>query len=282
MLSEYVNTHRTAALLSFITAVLLVPLGFWARHLHVGPGVVPVWDAQGRSFWLGGLALAALCGILFQRFDHEAEYALETASARHIRYEAVSEFATSWIFPALTTFSLVMLLGVYHSVITIISVGILAFVVLVAGAVLRHHLYDADDQTRVRARTVYNILMHSLAFLTLSMVYINKARSLFSATTVLLLAVLLFVQLTEGEDALFARRLVYALAGGVMLGEITWALNYWKATGWTGGAALLVFFYLAAGLISTQLRRGVVQRDLVEYGGVALCAFAIVVYSVLR
>ncbi len=282
MLSEHLNTHRTAVLLSLVTAVLLVPLGFWARYLHVGPGVVPVWDAQGRSFWIAGLAIAALSGFLFQRFDREAEYALETASARHIRYEAVSEFPTSWIYPTLTTFSFVMLIGVYHGAITIIGVTILAFAALVAGAILRHHLYDADDETRAHARTIFNILMHGLAFLALSMVYINKVRSLFSATTVLLLAVLLFVQLTEGEDALFARRLVYALAGGVMLGEITWALNYWKATGWTGGAALLVFFYLAAGLISTQLRRGVVQRDLVEYGGVALFAFGIVVYSVLR
>jgi hypothetical protein len=282
MLSEHLSTHRIAVLLSLVSAILLIPLGFWARHLQVGPGVVPVWDAQGRSYWLAGLVLAALSGFLFQRFDSEAEYALETASACSIRYKAISEFPTSWIYPALTVFSCVMLIGVYDGAITIISLAIAAFVALVAGSVLRHHLYDADDDTRARARTIYNILMHSLAFLTLSMVYINKVRSLFSATTVLFLSVLLFVQLTEGEDALFARRLVYALAGGVMLGEITWALNYWKATGWTGGAALLVFFYLAAGLISTQLRRGVVQRDLLEYGGVALFAFAIVVSSVLR
>ena len=67
-----------------------------------------------------------------------------------------------------------------------------------------------------------------------------------------------------------------------MLGEITWVLNYWRATGWTGGAALLIFFYLIAGLILNQLRGGVSSRDLAEYGGVSAVAFAIVAVAVLR
>jgi hypothetical protein len=38
----------------------------------------------------------------------------------------------------------------------------------------------------------------------------------------------------------------------VILGEITWALNYWPLTGWTGGAVLLIAFYLVAGLLLAQ------------------------------
>jgi cytochrome d ubiquinol oxidase subunit I len=69
-------------------------------------------------------------------------------------------------------------------------------------------------------------------------IYIHKVRSVFSATAVLLMGVLLLLALTEGEDRLLQRRLVYALVGGLMLGQVTWCLNYWQATGWTGVARL--------------------------------------------
>jgi hypothetical protein len=90
---------------------------------------------------------------------------------------------------------------------------------------------------------------------------------------------LLLLQLTEGEDTIFGRRLVYALIGGLLLGQVTWVLNYWKATGWTGGAALLVFFYFAGGLILSELREGVRVREIVEYGAIGALAFGIVVFS---
>ena len=67
--------------------------------------------------------------------------------------------------------------------------------------------------------------------------------------------------------------------GGVILGEVTWALNYWPLTGWTGGALLLIAFYLVAGLILAQVGEGLRRRDLLEYGAVAALAFAIVALS---
>lgn len=282
MALEHRATYVRAVLLSLTTAALLVPLGWWARHIELGPGSVPIYDPQGRSYWLAGLVIALISGVVFQVFDRETSYALSTAAARRVRYEPAPELPTAWILPAIATFATVMLLAVYHDLAAISGISLGVFLMLLAGAVTRHYLFSADDTARQRARGVYTILIHAVAFVALSMIYINKVRSLFSATAVLAIAVLLLLQVTDGEDALFARRLVYALVGGVMLGQATWALNYWKATGWTGGAALLVFFYFAAGLITTQLRRGVAARDVVEYGGIGGVAFAIVVYSILR
>ncbi|MBX6342652.1 MAG: hypothetical protein IRY97_09360, partial [Thermomicrobiaceae bacterium] len=196
-------------------------------------------------------------------------------------YEAASELPTAWIFPACLTFGLVALLEMYHSPVAVGAVALLAFGGIAAGMVLHHHLFDPSEPARQRARALYTILVHGVAFLALSMVYVNKVRSLFSATAVLVIGLLLLLQLTDGEDVLFARRLVYALVGGLMLGQVTWVLNYWEAVGWTGGAALLVVFYFAAGLIATQLHRGVGARDVLEYGGIAALALAIVVYSIL-
>jgi len=275
-------TYTGAILQTLVVTGLIAVLGLWARRLSLGPGSVPIYDPQGRPYWLAGLALALLAGVAAQVMDREATFALATAEAREIRYEPVSELPTGWIFPTGTILAAVMLLDVYHRPGAL--AGILAglFLVLTAGHVARHYLFVPDEMLRQRARGVYTILIHVVAFVALSMVYINKVRSLFSATTVLLLGVGLLLQLTEGEDVLFGRRLVYALAGGLLLGEVTWVLNYWRATGWTGGATLLIFFYLAAGLIAAQVRRGVEARDVVEYAGVGALAFAIVVYSMLR
>lgn len=275
-------TYHRAILLGLLTAAALVPIGLWARDLNIGPGTVPIYDPQGRAFWLVGLLLALASGLLAQFRDPVTSYALSTAEARELRYEPASELPTAWIFPAVTTFAIVMLLAVYHSLTAIIGIALGSFALLVAGAITRHHLFDVDDVARQRARGIYTILIHVVAFLSLSMVYINKVRSLFSATAVLLFAALLLLQLTEGEDALFARRLVYALVGGVMLGQATWVLNYWRATGWTGGAALLIFFYFAAGLIAAEVRRGAGRRDVIEFGGIGAVALGIIAYSVLR
>ena len=72
------------------------------------------------------------------------------------------------------------------------------------------------------------------------------------------------------------RRVVYAVVGALIVGQATWVINYWSATGWTGGAFLLAVFYLVAGLSAAQLRDRVQAFDVVEFGGVALVAIAIV------
>ncbi|HET9016630.1 MAG TPA: hypothetical protein VFN57_13605 [Thermomicrobiaceae bacterium] len=281
-MSNSLATYTRAVLQGLVVTGLVAVLGLWARRLNLQPGSIPIYDAAGRAYWLAGLGLALLAGVVAQVLDREASFALATAEAREIRYEPVSELPTGWIFPAAATFAAVTLLAIYHrpSALTGILAGL--FLVLSAGIAARHYLFVPDEALRQRARGVYTILIHVVAFVSLAMVYLNKVRSLFSATTVLLLGLALLLQLTEGEDVLFGRRLVYALAGGILLGEVTWVLNYWRATGWTGGATLLIFFYLAAGLIAAQVRRGIEARDVAEYAGISALAFGIVIYSMLR
>ncbi len=279
MTSDHRTAYVRAILASLVAAIGMVPLGLWARHQEIGPGTVPLFDAHGRSYWIIGILFTLITAGLFQILDKNAAYAMSTAGDRGIRYEPISELPTAWVVPLVATITGVMLLAIYHSQAAIACIALGLFFLAASGSIARRHLFDADPWNRGRARGVYTILIHVLAFFSLAMIYINKVRSIFSATTVLIVAVLLLVQLTEGEDVLFARRLVYGLVGGIMLGQITWVLNYWKATGWTGGAALLVCFYLAAGLILSQVRDGTRRRDILEYGSVSIVAFGIVMYS---
>jgi hypothetical protein len=112
------------------------------------------------------------------------------------------------------------------------------------------------------------------------MIYSNKWRSMYSATAIALATMLMLLQMTDGEEIAWLRRLLYALIGGLLIGQATWALNYWAATGWTGGAMLLVFFYLIAGLTTQQNRGNLTRRVLVEYLVVTGLAFAIITASV--
>ena len=84
------------------------------------------------------------------------------------------------------------------------------------------------------------------------------------------------LQMTDGEHVSLVRRIVYAVVGALIVGQVTWVINYWSATGWTGGAFLLAVFYLVAGLSAAQLRDRVQAFDAFEFGGVALVAIAIV------
>lgn len=269
--------YMRSILVALIAAIGVAVLGWFGDELNVGPGLVPIWDPDGRGYWLAGVALILVVGTIYQWVDRDLQ-ATPGVDAEEREPNGRGP-ALRWVLPSMTVLSTVLLLGVYRGTTAIAAGALIAFGGLLAGTVARHLMVDPGEGARERARLVYTLVVHGVAFLILAMIYINKVRSLFSASAVLVVSVLLLIALTEGEDELFNRRLVYALVGGIMLGEVTWGLNYWQAAGWTGGAVLLIFFYLYGGLILTHLRRSVDFRDVAEYGSVALIAFAIVVYS---
>lgn len=282
MLPDHRATYVRAILASLVSAVVIVPLGIWARHLDLAVGAVPLINHVGRGYWLISLVVALLLGAIFQIFDRRSSYLVETANGFGRRRDQVVAVPTAWAMPLIASLSASMLLALYHSEATLVCVALGVFVVNATHAISRHHLFDNDPDIVDRARGFHTIILHVVAFCALAMIYINKLPGRYSAVAVFVAVVLLLVLITEGESIDFAHRTLFGLVGGVLLGELTWMLNYWAAGGWAGGAVLLVFFYLAAGLILAQTRQGVRPRDLLEYGGVSLGAFVIVMVSLVR
>jgi hypothetical protein len=259
-------------------AIVVALLGWLGDYIDVGPGRVPIWDPDGRGYWITGIVVVGLVAVIYQRFDRSLDLS-GVMGARGYAVDLDSDFPTRWVLPAGVMLSAVLFLGVYRGT-TAISVGaLIAFIGLLAGTTTRHLMIDEANRYREQARLVYTLVVHSVAFLALAMIYVHKVRSAFSATAVLIVAFLMLIALTEGEEGLIQRRLVYALVGGIALGQVTWGLNYWPATGWIGGAVLLICFYFVGGLLLTHLRQGVQARDIAEYGTVGTAAFAILVYS---
>jgi hypothetical protein len=62
----------------------------------------------------------------------------------------------------------------------------------------------------------------------------------------------------------------------MVMAEIMVVLNWWPTHGWTGGAVLLVCFYLVSGVLVARAQRSLLtSRDFLEYGAVSAIALFI-------
>jgi len=250
-------------------AALAVLLGYVTRDFAARNQLsFALFTLDGLRFWLPGLALALLTGA-----------AVLLVAGR--RASPGLSPGTAWIFPFVTMCAGLLVVSVYHDRPWWFVAPIVTWIALLIGTIARLFLTEPSGEEHDIARIMLTIITYVVAFLALAMIYINKLRSIFSATTVVVLCVLLLVQITDGETASLPRRLVYAVAGGLIIGQVTWVINYWSAAGWTGGAFLLAVFYLIAGLSAAQLRDHIGFFDVMEFGGVALLALVIVSAAVL-
>lgn len=133
---------------------------------------------------------------------------------------------------------------------------------------------DAPDYPR--ARLALNVLAYLLAFIIFAVLYHSRSRSLVTATVALLVAALVALDLLSVAEASQGRTLLYAGLVGVIIGESTWALNYWQVSGWTGGLFLLLVFYVVTGLAHQHLLERLSGRVLAEFAVVAILALVII------
>jgi hypothetical protein len=247
-----------------VGAGLLGLLGFLARQYAARGSVAFTLRApNGWKFWLPGLLLAVIVGAvvaLLTRRDERPELPSVTAG----------------IFPAVSLVTGLLMIAVYHDRRWWFVAPLVVWLAILIGTISRALLVAPEGFTRDVARTSLTVVSYVIGFIALAMVYINKYRSVYSASAVAILAFFLLLQMTDGEHASLLRRIVYAVVGALIVGQVTWVINYWSATGWTGGAFLLAVFYLLAGMSAAQLRDRVQAFDVIEFGGVALAAIAIV------
>ena len=127
-----------------------------------------------------------------------------------------------------------------------------------------------------RARLGMNALTYAVALALFLVVYRTRVRSIVSATEVLVVSGLLALELLRGSERPTVLVALYAGITGFVLGEATWALNYWRLDSLTGGLVLLVIFYNAVGLSQHGLQGRIRRRVLLEYGLITLAAMALI------
>ncbi len=233
---------------------------------------LPIIQNTNLLFWIVASLTVVAAGIGAQY----AERAAAESAAAVGRPRPATAMATAWSVPAVATLAAVLLVATYHNGVMVAAGPLIAFFGNAGSLLSRDLLDDSADSTQRTATTIHTLVIHAVAFLALSAVYLNKMPVWAAAVLVGVIGGLLVLETLERGSASRQQRLLYALLGGIILAESTVALNWWQTYNWTGGAVLLVCFYLVAGVLLARTQRSVLRsRDLIEFGLVSVAAFIV-------
>jgi len=161
------------------------------------------------------------------------------------------------------------------------TAGILASMVLVPLALAVEYAgVDHEHDQSSLLQWGQTVLIHLLAFIVFARIYDVRARSLLSGTAVLIITTLLAARLYWPIVADTAEAFLYGATAGVLVGLMTWILNYWRLTSLQGGLLLLALFYVVVGLIQQYLYGRFNRQVVLEYGGVGIIALLVIVLVV--
>jgi hypothetical protein len=128
-----------------------------------------------------------------------------------------------------------------------------------------------------RARLILDALSYGAALVLFLFVYQTRTRSLLSGTLIALTATLLAIELLRSTTDRPLTVLTYGAITGMILGQVTWALNYWwTMSNLTGGLLMLLIFYIIVGIAQHGLQEHLNQRILLEFALFALVALVLI------
>ena len=128
-----------------------------------------------------------------------------------------------------------------------------------------------------RSRFVLDALAYGAALVLFLFVYQSRTRSLLSGTLVAMTATLLAVEILRSTTERSLTVLLYGAITGMILGQVTWALNYWwMLNSLTGGLLLLLIFYLIVGIAQHGLQDHLNRRILLEFAIFAAVALMLI------
>jgi hypothetical protein len=231
---------------------------------------LPLAQTTNALFWSVAVvaAIAAGAGALFA--DRSASRAAESQDVGPPRIN------TAWIVPVVSTAAAILLVATFHNTTMIVAGPLIAFLGSAGSLLSRDLLDDADDSAQRTATTIQALVIHSVAFLALSAIYLNKLPTPATALLAGAVSALLATEALDRSLVDVGRIFVLAVLAGAAVAATVVPLMWWLTHGWTGGAVLFVVFYCAVGIIQTTLERGDLRlRDAIEYGLVPLAAFLV-------
>ena len=161
--------------------------------------------------------------------------------------------------------------GIGGVAISLVFFGV--FLTLILWAEQDYWLDTADHRWSTLALIV---TAYVVVFVLYTSIYQLKVRTLFNAPAIITITFLIAVRLIRLNDDLlpFSRLAPYAAGAALVVGEVTWALNYWPLNGLLGGAFLLTVLYFLVQHLADRLT----LRTLAEHGAVTLFAAALILW----
>ncbi len=139
-----------------------------------------------------------------------------------------------------------------------------------------HAAVHPDASSYAGARIALNVLAYLMGFVLFVLIYQTRTRSLVTATLTLLIATVLAIDLLSVADVQARRMLPFAGIVGLIIGESTWALNYWQISAWVGGLLLLLIFYTSINVAHQHLLDRLDLSTLVELAAVTVAVLVVV------
>jgi hypothetical protein len=267
------STHQPGSGLGLVVSIAISAIVFVLAIYATGSPTtnpLPLAQTTNALFWSVAVVatLAAGVGALFA--DRSAARSDDRAMDGTLSVNLV------WIVPVVSTAAAILLVATFHNTTMIVAGPLIAFLGNAGSLLSRDLLDDADDSAQRTATTIQALVIHPVAFLTLSAVYLNKLPTPVTALLAGGLSTLLAVEAFERSPADIGRKLTLAILAGAAVAAAVAPLMWWPTHGWTGGAVLFVVFYCGVGVIQTALERGDLRlRDAIEYGLVPFGALLI-------
>ena len=258
-------------LVSIVAAAMVFALAIFASGGTEKYTGVPMTQTTGALYWGLSVLVIILVGI-------GAQYAegVATRVAESLGQESRGpHIPTAWAVPAAAVATALLLVATYHNRVMLVAGPAIAFFGVAGGLFARDLLEDTLEGTERTAALIHTLVIHSIAFLGLSAVYMNKmtgwiwrtdcvpadrradVRAPRAGAVAGRSAIAVFVACGRSDDALSARNFLVA--------------DLWLDR-WRGAAAVLLRprpEWARRGGSSKRLR----ERDLIEYGAVFVGGF---------
>ncbi|NJN93453.1 MAG: hypothetical protein HC875_04855 [Anaerolineales bacterium] len=184
--------------------------------------------------------------------------------------------ATFWMLPGLLVFLATQTLGLAPNPVAwamgLVGVGGLLWLTLMA------EFWQGAAGSNKQHRWAYiwqQLIGYTMALLFFVIIYRTRSRSAISATGIMLISGMIALALLRQRRSI-AKTWLFAIIVGLSLGQVTWALNYWRISALTAGLLLLLIFYVLVGLAQQQLLGKLSRRALWEFGSIAVVALLVI------
>jgi len=212
------------------------------------------------------LPVLAIAGVDWVLRDHP-----------YVRLGQVPFLFPFWMAPGLMALALGILLTRITS--WPLWIAVLSLSILVIGVlILAEYITIAPNAgSYAVARLTVTALSYLIAFGLFTLIYGARERSIISGTLIVLVAFALSLDLLGPHIIGLRLAAAYSLIIGWLVGQCTWALNYWNVSNLSAGVLLLTVFYVSVGLVQQYFQGKLSRNILIEFVVVALIAVAVAV-----
>jgi Protein of unknown function (DUF5656) len=264
--------------LGIASAIAALLLALYAHAITPDPTFVPLLSSEARVYYVLALLLAAGIGAFAQYTDRDAPDARNAALQLGFRWIADQARASAWILPTLASGGVFLMAAVYHRWPVVVAAPLMAGSGVFVASYARHYAFDPDVDTRRTARIALLVTTYLTGFLTLSLLYVFRMRTLLAAPAIGVAAGLLVLAALDGLDAPLRHRIAAAVVCGVIMAEATWPLNYWNAPGWYGGVVLAAFVIALATAVAARFEERIDRSLVGRLAGIAALVVTVVAF----